>query len=82
MSAQERPPDTGLRRAGMVERAVLMAERAKWAAAWADTHAERGDYEFALKWLEVVRRSSGGLTLQQRRKRDLWRGELDAGRPG
>jgi len=81
MSATE-GMDSSARRAGLVERAVLMAERAKWAAAWADTNAERGDYEFALNWLEVVRRSSGGLTSQQRGKRDLWRSELDAGRPG
>ena len=39
-----------------------MSERARWAAAWAETHAERGDYEYALKWLDLVRKSSGGLT--------------------
>ena len=80
MSAQPGSPDAAARRAGRAERAVLMAERARWASAWAETHAERGDYEFALKWLEVVRRSSGGLTPRQRRERAQWRGELDAGR--
>ena len=52
------------RRAGKAERALLMSERARWAAAWAETHAERGDYEYALKWLDMVRKS-GGLTPQQ-----------------
>ena len=80
MSAEANPRSA--RRSGIVERAVLMAERAEWATAWAETLAERGDYEVALKWLEVVRRSSGGLTSMQRRKRDLWRDELDAVRPG
>jgi hypothetical protein len=68
------------RRAGTVERAVLLAERARWAAAWAETHAERGDFEYALRWLEVVRRSSGGLSRKQRADREVWRSELNVGR--
>ena len=68
------------RRAGAAERALLRSERARWASAWAETHAERGDFEYALKWLEVVRKS-GGLSPQQISDRELWRGELEAGRP-
>jgi hypothetical protein len=64
------------RRAGKAERAMFLAERARCAAAWAETHAERGDYEYALKWLEIAR-SSGGLTPRQLEHRRLWRSTLE-----
>ena len=64
------------RQGGKAERALLLSERARWAAAWAETHAERGDYEYALKWLEVARRS-GGLTPRQLEHRRLWRSQLE-----
>ena len=65
------------RRGGKAERALLMSERARCAAAWAESHAERGDYEYALKWLEVARKSSGGLTPRQLEHRRLWRSVLN-----
>jgi len=64
------------RQGGKAERAMLLSERARWAAAWAETHAERGDYEYALKWLEVARKSTGGLTPRQLEHRRLWRSQL------
>jgi len=45
----------------LIERAEGIAERARWEAVRAGTVAAREDYEFALQWLELVRRSSGGL---------------------
>ena len=68
------------RRAGAAERALLRSERAHGPSAWAETHAERGDFEYALKWLDIVRKS-GGLSPQQLATRELWRSELEAGRP-
>ena len=46
-------------------------DTARWAAAWAQTHAEHGDYEYALKWLDVVRRS-GGLSPDECEQRRRW----------
>ena len=46
-------------RRALLERAIGIAERARAEAARADTVAAREDYEFALKWLELVRRTSG-----------------------
>ena len=65
------------RQGGKAERALFLAERARCAAAWAESHAERGDYEYALKWLEVARKSSGGLTPRQLEHRRLWRSALN-----
>ena len=70
-----------VRRELHAERALLLSERARWAAAWAQTHAERGDYQYALRWLELVRKSSGGLSPAQLEKRRTWRQQLEAGRP-
>lgn len=71
------PGTESTRHGAKAERAVLLSERARWAAAWAETHAERGDYEYALKWLEVARKSSGGLTTRQLEHRRLWRSVLN-----
>jgi hypothetical protein len=60
-------------------RSAGASERAQWAAAWAETHAERGDYEYALKWLDLVRKASGGLTPRQLEHRRLWRSALKGG---
>jgi len=68
------------RRAAAAERALLRSERARLAGAWAETHAEHGDYEYALKWLDIARKS-GGLSPQQISDRELWRSELEVGRP-
>ena len=73
-------PRESQRQGARAERALLRAERARCAGAWAESHAERGDYEYALKWLELVRKSSGGLSPRQQEHRRLWRGELEASR--
>jgi hypothetical protein len=71
-----------VRQGAKAERAMFMAERARCAGAWAEAHADRGDYEHALKWLDLVRKSSGGLSPRQQEHRRLWRRALEAGRPG
>jgi hypothetical protein len=56
-----------------VDYRVLLGETAQDAGERADAHAERGDYEEALDWLEVARTLSGGLSLADRAKRRAWR---------
>jgi hypothetical protein len=43
----------------LIARAQAIAERARWEAVRAGTVAAREDYEFALQWLELVRRTAG-----------------------
>jgi len=78
---QTQPGTKSVRGELHAERALLLSERARWAAAWAQTHAERGDYQYALRWLELVRKSSGGLSPAQLEKRRAWRQLLEASRP-
>jgi hypothetical protein len=53
-----------------------LVEKSLWAAAWARSHAERGDYEYALRWIDVARDAAGGLSPAQRQDRARWMTEL------
>jgi hypothetical protein len=42
------------------------------AFAWADTHARLGDYEYAIKWLDVGARLGGRPPARVNAKREAW----------
>ena len=49
----------------------------KTAFAWADSHARLGDYEYALKWLDVGERLSDNKPARVDAKRKRWTRELN-----